>query len=134
MPAADQVGKIFALLRLRSVLGKLVDAEVGVRAIRQADGCGRAGNLFHGDDVREIAEVGAAVFFVDRDTQQPEVAELGPYFAGRVVLAIYLRGDGSDFVLGKTAHGLPKERDRLAQIKVQPFNTLLLELSDCGWT
>ena len=129
--AADQFGQVLALLRLRALLGDLVHAQVRVRAVREPDGGRGARNLFHRDDVGEIAEIGSAVLLIDRDAQQPQFTEFQPDVAGIAVLAIHLRGDGRDFVQGKPVHGLPQERDRLAQFKVQPFHTLLLEFYGC---
>ena len=56
MFAGDQLGQIFALLRLAAVAADLVDAEIGMRAVGQADRGGSARNLLHGDAMMQIAE------------------------------------------------------------------------------
>src|SRR6184192_3283311 len=65
-------------LRFCAAAADLVHAQIGMRAVREPDRGRGARDLFHGDDVREIAHRRAAVFLFHRDAQQAEVAELAP--------------------------------------------------------
>ena len=55
--AAHQLRQVLRLLRRAAVAVQLVDAQVRVRAVRQADRRRGARDLLHRDHVREIAEV-----------------------------------------------------------------------------
>ena len=68
MFAGNQLWQIFPLLRLAAVAADLVDAEVGMRAIGQADRGRGPRHFLECDAVLEIAEAAAAVFFLDGDT------------------------------------------------------------------
>ena len=59
--AADQPRQVALLLLRRAPAAQLVDAEVRVRAVGKPDAARGAADLFHRDDVREVAEPGAAV-------------------------------------------------------------------------
>jgi len=59
----------------------LVDAEIGMRAIGQADRSRAARNLLHRDAVGQITMPEAAILFADRDAMQPECAHLRPQIA-----------------------------------------------------
>ena len=104
MLARDQLRQIFALLRLAAVAADLVDAEVGMRAVGEADRGGAAADLLHRDAMREIAHSGAAIFFLDRDPVQAERAHLGPQLDREAVGPVDLGGERRDAVLGKAAH------------------------------
>ena len=88
MLAADQLGQIAALLRLVAVAADLVDAEVGVRAVGQADRGRGARDLLHRDDVFQIAHAGAAVFLLHGDAEHAEVAELAPQVHRERIVAV----------------------------------------------
>ena len=81
MLAGDQLRQIVALLRVAAVAADLVDAEIRMRAVGQADRAGGAADLLHGHAVREIAEAGAAELLLDGDAVQAELAELRPQIA-----------------------------------------------------
>ena len=72
MFAADQPRQVAPPLRLAAVAADLVDAEIGMRAIRQPDRGRRARDLLHRDDVLQVAHAGAAVFLLDRDAEDAE--------------------------------------------------------------
>ena len=104
MLARDQLRQVFALLRLAAVAADLVDAEVGVRAVGEADRGRGAADLLHRDAMREIAHAGAAVFLLDRDAVQAERAHLGPQLDRETVGPVDLGGERRDLVLGEIAH------------------------------
>ena len=54
--AGNQLGQIFAFLFGTAVAAELVDAEVGMRAVGQADRGGGARDLLHRHAMREIAQ------------------------------------------------------------------------------
>ena len=81
MLAGDQLGQILALLLGVAVAVDLVDAEIRVRAVGQADRRRAARDLLHRDAMREIAQPCPAVFLGDRDAEHAEFAELRPQIA-----------------------------------------------------
>ena len=101
MLAGEQFGQIAFLLLGIAIAPDLIDAEVRVRAIRQADRSRSARNLLHGHAMGEIAEAGAAPFLFDRDAEKTKSAELRPQLAGKLVRTINLRGARGNLALGK---------------------------------
>ena len=99
MLARDELGQIFALLRLAAVAMDLVDAEIRMRAVGQADRGRAARNLLHGDAMRQIAEPRTAVFLLDGDAGQAELAQPRPQVARKLVLAVDRIGARRDLVL-----------------------------------
>ena len=78
MLAADQLGQIFALLLVVRPAADLVDAEVGVGAVAEADRGRGARHFLLRDDMLEIAEAEPAPFLLDGDAVQAELAHLRP--------------------------------------------------------
>jgi hypothetical protein len=74
-----------------------------MRAVRQPDSGRSAADLFHRYDVREIAEAGAALLFLDGDAEQAEIAELRPQFAREAVVAVDVRGQRRDALRRRTS-------------------------------
>src|ERR1700748_2136003 len=101
MLAGNQLWQIFALLLFIAVAADLVDAEVGMRAVGQADGGGGARNLLQRDAVLEIAQPRAAEFLLHRDAVQAQRADLGPEVARKLVALVDLGGARRDLVAGK---------------------------------
>ena len=114
-----RLGKIFPLLRLAAVAPDLVDAEVGVRAVRQADRRRGAADLLHRDDVRQVTHRGAAVFLLDGDAEQADVAHLAPQVRREDVVAVDLRRARRDLAVGELLHRRAQHVDGLAKMKVQ---------------
>src|SRR6185437_5414784 len=108
MFAGNELGQVFALLQFAAVATKLIDAEVGMRAVGQSDRRGSARNLLHRHAMMQIAEAGTAVFFFDGDPVQAERAHFRPEVAWKDVVAIDLVGARRNTVLRKS-------RDRPAQ-------------------
>ena len=90
-----------------------------MRAVGQADRSRGARDFFHRDDVRQIAHVGAAVFFADRDAENAEVAHLLPQVHRELVAAVDLGRARRDFRLGELLDGFTQGGDVLAVVKAQ---------------
>ena len=75
-----------------------------MRAVGQADGRRRPADLLHRHDVREIAHRGAAVFLLDGDSEEAEIADLAPQVRGKLVRAIDVGGARRDLVGGELPH------------------------------
>ena len=119
MLAANQPRQIPPLLILGSITGNLVDAQIGVRAVGQADGGGRPRNFLHRDHVLQVAHGGAAVLFRDRDAQQTHRAHLRPEVHGEGVILVDRRRTGRDFGGGEGFHLIAQHVRGLPQIEVQ---------------
>jgi len=117
--AAHQLGQVLLLLRVIAVAVDLVHAQVGVRAVRQAHRGRCARNLFHGHDVGQVAQLGAAVLLLHRHAVQAEVAELLPEVVREQVVAVDVGGAGGDLVGGEVLDRAAQRVDGLAQVEVQ---------------
>ena len=98
MLAGNEFRQITALLLVAAVPSDLVDAEVRMRAIGQADRGGGARNFFHRHAMGEIAEPRAAQFLLDGDAKQSQRAEFRPQLARETVGAVDLVGARRDLV------------------------------------
>src|SRR5690349_3382265 len=72
----------------------------------------------------QIAEAGAAIVFLDRDTEHAELAELGPELAWELVAAVDLRRDRRDQIVAKGAHAAAQLIGGLAQIEVEAWEII----------
>ena len=108
MLARDELRQIALLLLLGAVAVDLVDAEIGMRAVGEADRRRAARNLFHRDTMREVAEPCPAVFLRNRDAEHAELAKLRPEVARECVVAVDRVGARRDLT-GREA------RNRFAQ-------------------
>src|SRR6516164_4548531 len=124
MIARDQLGQIFALLRRIAVAADLVDAEIGMGAVGQADSGGRTRNLLHRDAMFEIAEPRPAIFLLDRNAVQAERADLGPEIAGELVGLVDLGGTRGDLVARETVHRLADGIRSLAEIEIEDATSI----------
>src|SRR3546814_17902953 len=107
MLAADQFREIFRLLFIIAPAADLVDAEVRVGTIAEADRCRRARYLLDRDDMFQIAEPDSAPLLLDRDAVEAEFAHRRPQFiAWKPVLAIGAVGWRLDHFVGETSGGL----------------------------
>ena len=120
MLSVDQLGQVAPFLVIGAVPEYLVDAEIGVGAVAEADAWGASGNLFHGDGVGQVAKSGAAVFFRDSDTQESKVAQSGPQVSWERVGLVDLRGPWCDLLGRELPHGVPDEVNCLTQGVIQP--------------
>ena len=115
--ARDQLRQVGAPLRFGAVAADLVHAQVRVRAVRQPDRRRRAADLLHRDDVREVAEPGAAVLLLDGDAEEAERAHLRPEVHRERVRPVDLRGARRDLGRGEVAHRAAEHGDRLAVVE-----------------
>ena len=113
------LGRYLRLLRLAAVAPDLVDAQVRVRAVGETDRRRGAADFLHRDDVREVAHRRAAVFLVDGDAEQAEVAQLAPQVGRELVGAVDLGGARRDLVGGELPHRRAQHVDRLAVVEVE---------------
>ena len=88
--AGDQLRQVLRLLLGRAPAAELVDAEIGVRAVGEADRGRGAGDLLDRDAMGEIAHAGAAVLLGYGDPEQPERAELLPEVGRKLVVRVDL--------------------------------------------
>src|SRR5579872_3763456 len=109
MVAGDQLGQITPLLLVAAPAAQLVDAQVRMRAVGQADRSGSPRDLLHCQAVLEIAEPGSAVLLLDRDAVQAEGAHCRPELARKTVLAIDPFGKRRDPVAGKSCNAGAQE-------------------------
>jgi hypothetical protein len=106
MFAADQLGQIFLLLLGRAPAPDLVDAQVGVGAVAQADRGRGARHFLHRHDMFEIAQAKAAELFLDGDSVQAQFAHLGPELAFEFVLFVDLGGQRGQAIGGPAGGGV----------------------------
>ena len=99
--AAHQLRQVLRFCACAAVAVQLVDAQVRMRAVRQADRRRGARHLLHRHDVRQVAEVGAAVLLAHRHAVQAEVAELLPQVGREQVVVVDRGGARRDLVGGE---------------------------------
>jgi len=117
--AGDKLWKVAGLLIIIAPTAQLVDAEVRVGAVGEADRGGSAGDLFHRDNMFEIAEAGAAPLLFDSNAEEAEFTHLGQQVARERVRPVDLGSAGRDFVLGKVFHGFADHVRSFTEIEVQ---------------
>ena len=76
------------------------------------------GELLDRDGVAERVAPAASVLLGDRDSQEPELRQLGDELVGEAVLAVELLGHGSDALLGELAHRPPQELVLVREVEV----------------
>ena len=117
--AADQFGQVFAFLFFGAVAVNLVHAQVGVGAVRKANGGGGPADFFHGDDVGQVAHVGTAVLLLHGNTQQAHVAELTPEIHGELVVPVDVGGPGRDFCGGEAVDLLAEHVEGFTKAEIE---------------
>src|SRR5207244_9221768 len=73
----------------------------------------------HRDNVREIAHRRAAVFILDGDAENSEVAHLAPQVRRKRVRPVDLRGTRRDLVRGELPDAVAQHVDRFAMMEVE---------------
>lgn len=116
--AGDQLWQIALPLRVVAVAAYLVDAEVGMGAVGQPDRSRAPRNLFHGDDVGQIAHVGAAILLRRGHAEQAEVAKALPEVGREQIGFLDLGSARGDLRLDEGAHGVAQHADVFAQIEI----------------
>ena len=119
MLAGDQLRQIAVLLLIIAPAVDLVDAEVGVRAIRQTDRGRRAGDFLHRDAMGQIAHIGAAELLLDRDAVETQFAHGRPQVDRELVLGIDFRRARCYLLLSEGAHAVAQHVDIVAKAEVQ---------------
>ena len=69
--------------------------------------------------MRQVAEVGASELVLDRDAEQPQLAEFGPEIAGNSLLSSISAARGAIRSRGKIAHGLAQQVKVFAMTKIE---------------
>ena len=144
MAPVDQLRQVFAFLRLAAVAADLIDAEIAMRAVGQADRGRGAADLLHRDDMGEIAHAGPAEFLLDGDAEKAERAHLRPEIARELVAFVDLGGARRDLALREIMHRLAQHGDLVAEIMVETGDGAHSAasagcvsgagLSSCGWS
>src|SRR3546814_7135699 len=97
----------------------LVDAEVRVGTIAEADRRRRARYLLDRDDMFQIAEPESAPLLLDRDAVEAEFAHRRPQFiAWKTDLAIGAVDERSDLFVGETSGGLADHNGGFAEREI----------------
>src|SRR5258708_16042845 len=107
MFARDQFWQIFPFLRFVAVAAQLVDAQIGMRPVGQADRGRRPRNLLDRDAMLEVPEPRAAIFLLDGNAVQPERADFRPEVAGKLIALVDLFSARPTLVAPKTLHHFP---------------------------
>ena len=119
MLAGNQLRQIALLLLGVGVAADLIDAEIRMRDIGQADRRRSARNLLDGDALGEIAHAGATPLLFDRNAEKPKLTELRPQLARKLVRAVDLVGTRRDLCLGKRAHRFAQHVDVVAKAEIE---------------
>src|SRR6185295_12340711 len=104
-------------------------AEVRMRAVGQADGCGSARDFLHCDAMFDIAESGAAILFFHGDAVQAERAELGPEIPWKLVAAVDFGSARGDLMGGEIMNGLSQRIRGFAEIEIEAP----IRIGNHGW-
>src|SRR6516165_2514270 len=90
-----------------------------MRTVGQADSRRGARNLLHGDHMREIAQLSAAVFLADRQSEDAEVSELAPEIGWKKVLLVDRSSTRGNFIRRKFVDRIAQHVDIFAEREVQ---------------
>ncbi len=90
-----------------------------MRAVGQPDRRGCAADLLHRNHVREVAERRAAVFFLDRDTEQPQLAQFRPQITRKLVVCVDVGRARCNPVGGERRHGFAQQVVVVAEPEVK---------------
>ena len=116
---ADKLGQVFFFLLVGAVAVDLVYTQVGMRAIRQANGGRCAADFFHRDHMCQVAHAGATVGFVDGNTQQAHITELFPELVGEQVVPVDVFGTGCYFTSSEAIDLLAEHVDCFAEAEIK---------------
>ena len=110
---------VFLLLRVGAKFVDVIGAKRIVRRDDDADGAVHAGKFFDGDDIFDIAEPRAAVFFRENDAEQAELREFRDNFLREMRGFVPLHDVRSDFGFGEFADGAAKLLLFVGERKIQ---------------
>ncbi len=117
--ATDQAGQVALLLRVVAVAVNLIDTQVGVGTVTQADTGRGTADFLSGDDMGQIPQAGATVLLRDRDTQQAQVAHFAPQVSREVIVAVNV-GSARRYLVGSKLADLRLQHHQcFVQIKIQ---------------
>ena len=97
----DQAGQVAGFLGGSAMAADLVDTQVGMGAVGECHRSRGPADLFHGDNMGQIAHAAAAVGLVHGDAEQSHVAEPGPQVGRKLVGTVNVGSTGGDFGFGK---------------------------------
>ena len=119
MFARNKLGQVARFLFGIAPAADLVDAEVGVCAIAQPYGRGRAGNFLLRDDMLQIAQAQAAIGLFHRNAVQAQFAHFRPQRTREPVLRIDPGGQRGDAVIGEAAAAVADHVRSLTQGEIE---------------
>ena len=119
MLARNQFRQVARFLCGAGAAVDLVDAKVGVGAVGEADGGGRAADLLHRHDMFEIAHAGAAILLGGGDAEQAERAHLAPEVGGKVVRLVDGGRARRDLLRGEAHRRVAQHVRRLAEVEIE---------------
>ena len=105
----------------------LVDAQIGMRAVAQADRSRGAGDLLLRDDMLEIAEAEPSILLFHGDAVKTQCAHFGPQLLGKPVFRIDASGEGRDAVCREAGGGVADGVGHLAEREVEFCHSCLSE-------
>jgi hypothetical protein len=117
----DQPRQVSGFLLGSTVAVDLVDAQIGVRGIRQPNAARATGDLFHGHHVRQIAHARPAPLFADGQAQQAHVAEFAPQVGWKLVDPVGFGGARGDFMRHEGGHRIAQHVDFFAKEEIQSW-------------
>src|SRR5687768_5767024 len=97
----------------------MVHAEIRMRAVREADRGGGATDLFHCDDMREIAQARAAALLLDSDAEQTKRAQIGPKLGREAIIAIDMRSERRDTIARKLCDARSQRVEVVAKTEIE---------------
>ncbi len=118
MLAGNKFWQIFCALFGRAVTLDLIDTEIGMRAIAQANRRRRAADFFHGNTMSEIAHTSTAIVFRSGDPKHTKLTQFTPEIHGKCIVAVGVGSKRRNAAFRKTAHSIPKGFDLLAKTEV----------------
>ena len=124
MLAADQLGQVAGLLFGIAVAMDLVDAQIGVGTVGQADRGGGAGDFLHRHHMRQIAHTGTAIFLARRHPQHAQIAQLAPQIGGEGVDAVDLCRARGDLIGAEGCNRVAQRVDFLAKIEIHAIEVI----------
>ena len=90
----------------RTIQVQVLQAQIGMCAVTQADRAGGAGDFLHRHQMGQVAHAGAAEFLGNGDAEQTHVAHLAPEIGRKQIVAVDIRGPGRDFGFRETPHAV----------------------------
>src|SRR5687768_5922403 len=90
-----------------------------MRSVREADRGGGARNLFHRNDMREIAHSCATVLFADSDSEHSQVSQFVPQVDGKFISLVDRRSARRDLCRSEARNRQTKRNKRFVKAKIK---------------